>query len=213
MNPVSKRLLVAGLAVATEIGGRSHLLAYSGSWDIDRINDSIVFFRNGETLVTELYDVHFIAKLSNGPNAELMIFSGRNCRDCCAQNAVFLYSPSEKKVVEPEYAPYDYPGREYSVPDSTVLYRSRMFYGHVLPNVNEGIIWYQEMLGEDGRYMKSVYLVRFERGRIKEELILDNPPPLEETLKLIWSGSCTELQGADYVSEQTPPVYFEGSSY
>jgi hypothetical protein len=212
MNGVSKRLLIAGLVAATEIGRSHHVLASSGNWDVDRINDNTIFFRNGETLVTELYDVHFIGKLKS-EKVQLLIFSGKDCHDCCAQDAIFLYSPAEKKIVEPEYAPYDYPGAEYSVDDSTLLYRSRMFYGKVLPNVPNGIIWYQEMLEEDGQYRKSVYLVRLDKNRVTEQFIFENPPPVEATLRLLKSGECSELEGINYVSEQLAPEVPEDNLY
>jgi hypothetical protein len=202
MNGVKKRLLTAGLLVATEIGGQAYTYAASGNWDIERINDSVIFFRNGVKLETSLYDVHFIGKLKSRGSSQLLIFSGKDCHDCCAQNAVFLYSPSEKKVIEPEYAPYDYPGTEYSAIDSTVVYKSRMFYGKVLDNVSEGIIWYQQMLGDDGQYMNSAYIVKLDKDKVSEELVFENPPSIEETLSLESAGLCSELQGVDFLAEQ-----------
>lgn len=202
MNRVSKGLLSAGLAVTMEFGGSSYLRAYAGNWDIAGINDSVISFRNGVSITTSLYDVHFVGRLQSEKNSMLLIFSGKDCRDCCSPNAIFLYSPTDKKVIEPGYAPYDYPGTEYSPGDSTVVYTSRMFYGRVLPSVPNGIIWYQEMLGDDGNYMRSVYLVRLDKNRMKEELILENPPPIEETLYLLQANQCHELGGVDYISEE-----------
>ncbi|MGZ5283283.1 MAG: hypothetical protein ACXWEY_13485 [Bacteroidia bacterium] len=171
------------------------------SWEILRIADSTIYFKNGDKVVAPgLHDVKFLGQLKNKKNAHLMLFAGKDCKDCDASNAVFIYSTIDKKIVIPEYAPYDYPGTEYDAADSTMLYNTRMFYGNILPGVENGIIWYQNMLTDYG-YQKSVYLIKVEKNTIKEELLVENLPSIEDTLKLVEQKTAYEVPAVDYTIE------------
>ncbi|RYD69019.1 MAG: hypothetical protein EOP53_27860 [Sphingobacteriales bacterium] len=197
MNRISRSLLLLGLSAVTMCAA-TYAKASKGSWEILRIADSTVYFKNGDKVVAPgLYDVKFLGQLKNNKNAQLMLFAGKDCKDCDASNAVFIYSTADKKIVIPEYAPYDYPGTEYDAADSTVLYNTRMFYGKVLPNVENGIIWYQNMLTDYG-YQKSVYLIKVEKNKIKEQLLVENIPSIEDTLKLVDQKACYEVPSMDY---------------
>ena len=202
MKRFSKALFLTGLGILTA-GAVAYAAARSGgAWEIKKIKGSTIYFKNGEQLSTRLYDIRYIGKIDLKSNSPLYIFSGSSCKDCDEHNSIFLFSPAEnKKTVTPEYAPYDYPGKEYSSEDSSLLYQTRMFYGQVLPNVTNGIIWYQEMLGDDGHMMKSAYLIKVNNNRVSEELILNDIPSIEDTLKLVQANRAKELQGVDAVVE------------
>jgi hypothetical protein len=172
------------------------------NWYIKIIKDNVIYFSNGEKLKTDHFGVKLVGELPLNQNSPLYIFSGDACADCCSEKMVFLVTPGEKnKIVTPEYAPYDFPGKEFSTTDSTLQYESRMFYGNVLPDVQNGIIWYQTMLDDDNQYRKSVYLIRVENGRIYEDLIFENVPDISATLSLMNLHKCNEVAGADTVSE------------
>lgn len=200
MNRISRSLIAIGIgtfAFTTMSKGAI------GNWDIARIRDNVIYFRNGQKLNTGLQNARYIGQISLGGQSPLLIFSGEDCVDCCTPPAVFLFSPAEaQKKILPEYAPYDYPGREFSDTDSSLLYESRMFYGQVLPDVENGIIWYQTMLTELGDYQQSVYLLRVVNNKIYEELLLEDMPSLDDTLRLLKTGKCKEVKGADFVSER-----------
>jgi hypothetical protein len=171
------------------------------SWEILRIADSTIYFKNGDKVTAPgLYDVKFLGQLQNSKNAYLMLFAGKDCQNCDASNAVFIYSPVDKKIVVPEYAPYDYPGAEYDAADSTMLYNTRMFYGNVLPGVENGIIWYQNMLTDYG-YQRSVYLIKIVKNKIQEELLVENLPDIETTIKLAESKKCFEVPAVNYTAD------------
>ncbi|MGZ5304861.1 MAG: hypothetical protein ACXWDO_12160, partial [Bacteroidia bacterium] len=163
--------------------------------------DITIYLKNGDKVIAPgLHDVKFLGQLKNKKNAHLMLFAGKDCKDCDASNAVFIYSTIDKKIVIPEYAPYDYPGTEYDAADSTMLYNTRMFYGNILPGVENGIIWYQNMLTDYG-YQKSVYLIKVEKNTIKEELLVENLPSIEDTLKLVEQKTAYEVPAVDYTIE------------
>jgi hypothetical protein len=201
MNRFSKGLFLLGLSTLT-VAAVSFAKTNKGNWDILKIKGNTVYFRNGESLKTGLHDVKYIGKIQLKNNSPLYIFSGADCENCDEQNSIFVFSPAEKnKTVTPEYAPYDFPGREFSNEDSSLVYQSRMFYGQVLPNVTNGIIWYQDMLTDDGVYQRSVYLIKVVNNKISEQLILDNIPSIDDTLKMVAANKCQEVKGVDTLTE------------
>jgi hypothetical protein len=172
------------------------------NWYIKVIKDNIIYFKNGEKITTDHFDVKLVGDLPYKDNSPLYIFSGDECHDCCGNKMIFLVTPGEKnKIVTPEYAPYDYPGKEFSSTDSTLLYESRMFYGTVLPDINNGIIWYQTMLDDDNQYHQSVYLIRVLKGKLYEDLIFENVPSIETTLSLVNAHKCIEVKGQNTIEE------------
>lgn len=200
MNRISRSLLLLGLSAVTMCAA-TYATAAKSSWEILRIADSTIYFKNGDKVVAPgLHDVKFLGQLKNKKNAHLMLFAGKDCLDCDAANAVFIYSTKDKKIVIPEYAPYDYPGTEYDATDSTMLYNTRMFYGKILPGVENGIIWYQNMLTDYG-YQQSVYLIKVEKNGIKEELMVENLPNIDDTLKMVNQKLAYEVQPIDYTIE------------
>ena len=201
MKPVKRGIVVFGAAILV-VGAVTLVSASVGKWDIKKIKGSTLYFKNGKSLDTKLHDVKYVGKLNLKEQSPLYIVSGVTCQDCDEYRAVFLYSPAEsKQQLTPEYAPYDFPGREFSEADSALVYESRMFYGNVLPDVPSGIIWYQNMLTEDGIMEKSVYLMRIEEGKVSEKMLLENLPSIETTLKLVAQNKCKEVQGVDTVTE------------
>jgi hypothetical protein len=179
-----------------------YTLVRKKSWDITKIKSTVVYFENGQQLDTKLYNLKYVGQVDLRPNSPICIFSGNECEDCDDGNAIFLFTPAEKKkMITPELAPYDYPGREYADGDSTLLYESRMFYGNVLPDVENGIIWYQNMLTDDG-YQQSVYLIKIKNGKIEEALLLDNLPIIDATLQLAQEKKCTEVTGTDFITSE-----------
>jgi hypothetical protein len=205
MNRLSRAVIISGIAFCSlgiityaEAKGRKD------NWEISNIKDSLVTFKNGEQLNTSLYNVKLLAKLNYKAGSPVLIFTGTDCTDCCERKSVFLFTPGEKeKKVEPEYAPYDFPGKEYSSLDSTLLYESRMFVGNVLPNVPNGIIWYQNMLTEYGTYEPGIYLIKIVNGKMTEKLEFEHLPDIKETLDQVKLNKAVEIKGEDYVADDS----------
>jgi hypothetical protein len=197
-----RRQILIVFIFAMGISAAVYAVEQRQNWHIKVIKNNVVYFFNGQRLQTGYYDIKLLGELPLKQNSPLYIFSGVGCKNCDEEKMVFLMTPGEKtKLVTPEYAPYDYPGREYSSVDSALLYESRMFIGNVLPNVAHGIIWYQTMLDDDNQYHKSAYLVKIENGELNEDLIFENVPAIENTLALLKNHKCKEIAGVDSVME------------
>lgn len=202
MNRFSKGLLLLGLSTLAISAVAFAKTKRGGDWDIKKIKGSTIYFKNGEQLSTKLYDIRFVGSITMTNSSPIYIFSGTTCKDCDDHNSIFLFSPAEKKkTVTPEFAPYDFPGKEFSSEDSSLLYQTRMFYGNVLPNVPNGIIWYQDMLDETGDMQRSVYLIKVINNKLVEELIVENIPDIQETLDMVAASKAKEVTGADAVVE------------
>jgi hypothetical protein len=203
MNRLLRAIVIAGVA-ACSLGviTIAHAKGRKDNWEVSEIRDSLVTFKNGIQLNTSLNNVELIASLNLKPGSPILIFSGTDCVNCCERKAVFLFTPgeNEKKIV-PEYAPYDFPGREYSSFDSTLLYESRMFVGNVLPGIPNGIIWYQQMLTEYGKYEPGIYLIEITNGKLHEKLEFSHLPNIQDTLNLLKQNKCVEIKGEDYVAD------------
>jgi hypothetical protein len=203
MLRVKKQIVLITIGTVM-VATMSYALVKNSNWTVKQVKNNVIYFTNGQRLKTRHFDVKMLGQLELKKNSPLYIFAGAECQNCDAQEMVFLVSPAEKsKIVTPEYAPYDFPGREFSTVDSTLLYESRMYYGNVLPDVKNGIIWYQTMLDDDNQYRKSVYLIKIENEKLTEDLIFEDVPVIETTLALLKAHKCTEVKGVDYVNDGT----------
>lgn len=169
-------------------------------WTFDKVKDSIIVFKNGQTINTKLFDLQFIGQIPVANKAPYFIFSGRDCNECDANISIYIHSPSDGQLkVEYGENRYQYPGTEKDYETDSVLYISRAFYGQVLENIN-GVIWYANHLLENGKMGRFVFLSHIENGSLKDTTYDDNGG-LNQTINLMKKGFCKEIAGRQYSSE------------
>lgn len=191
MTPIPKLFILLGLTLWHQ---PSLPLSHTEDWEVINTQNSVLTFKNGSKLNTNLYDVGYIGTLEYKENSPIVIIEGVNCTNCDATKAIYLFTPGErnKKFITSD-VPFDYPVQEFTEIGHSLKYQSRMFYGNVLPNVSNGIIWYQTMLNEDGSYEKSIYLINITNGRIKEGIYFNHLPSIKTTLQYLSQHKCKEL--------------------
>ena len=172
----------------------------NNDWPFEKTFGSVLKFINEKEYNTNLFELKYIGQIQNGEKAPFLIFAGRECDECDANVSIYIHSPSNGLLnVENGENRYQYPGEERDFENDSLLYKSRAFYGQVLPNIN-GIIWYQNQLMENNSWQKSVFLIEVDQSG-KRDSVLKDLGQLEQTLDLQKKGLCTEIKGLKYTSE------------
>ncbi len=201
-------LFLAGCGTNDKSKGNSNQSADSlatktkdnSNWVFEKVNNSKLFFKGGQTFETNLFDLEYIGQVSADNKAPYLIFSGRDCNECDANISIYIHSPSDGKlVVDHGQNRYQYPGTENDYETDSVLYISRAFYGQVLESF-KGVIWYENRLLENGQMGRSVFLSYIDNGSLKDTTYEDNGK-IGETINLLKKGLCNEIVGRQYTSE------------
>lgn len=172
----------------------------NNDWTFEKTFGSVLKFINEKEYNTNLFELKYIGQIQNGEKAPFLIFAGRECDECDANVSIYIHSPSNGLLnVENGENSYQYPGEERDFENDSLLYKSRAFYGQVLPNIN-GIIWYQNQLMENNSWQKSVFLIDVDQSG-KIDSVLKDFGQLKQTLDLLKKGLCTEIKGLKYTSE------------
>lgn len=203
-------LLAVNLFISAYFPGKNHTaksptfmspqIKNGDEWIFDKIAGRVLKFKNGKAYNTELYNLSYIGQITNGSNAPFLIFSGRDCDECDANTSIYIHSPANGHLnVQNGENSYTFPGTEKDYENNKPVFKSRVFYGQVLPGV-KGVIWYQEQLMENNSWQKSTFLVNLDGG-VKKETTSKGVEKLKLTLQLLAQGSCKEIKGVDYTSE------------
>jgi hypothetical protein len=172
----------------------------SNEWLFDKVEGKVLRFKNGKMFNTSLYSLKYIGQITNDNKAPFLIFSGRDCNECDANISIYIHSSSNGHLnVENGENRYGFPGTERDLENNKPVFKSRAFYGQVLPGI-KGVIWYQNQLMENKSWQKSIFFVNL-NGGVKKETTSKDVEKLKLTLQLLEQGSCKEIKGVDYTSE------------
>lgn len=160
---------------------------------------AIIRFRNGQQFGTGLYDVTFLGTLLSG-KAPYVVLSGRGCTGCDANVSIHIISPLGSRVADTTTAFDRSPGREIDRETGKVVRKSRMFIGHCLPDLNDGVIQYDSIAHPSGRWLYALSVAHVVADTVASDLHIP-PPPIVETMRLSRSGECQEIAGTDQVGE------------
>jgi hypothetical protein len=171
-------------------------------WNVTSVRNEIIKFQNGKSFETPLYELKYIGQLKTQAKIPYLIISGRQCQDCDENISIYVHSPSDGKMKkEGEGTRYSYPGKEKDYASRKLIFEARTFYGNVLPDVDQGIIWYQTSIDDDSKTEKSVFLLEVRNDSLIERSYLNELPDIGRTLKLLKQKKCCEIQGMEITSE------------
>jgi hypothetical protein len=96
---------------------------------------------------------------------------------------------------------YEYPGTLKDYESNKPVQKTRFFYGRCVNDAGDVAVWFEESVGEDGKWLKAQSIVRLsESGEALARL-----EPLEgsltSVLKNVRGHSCKELPGIDGSTE------------
>jgi hypothetical protein len=179
---------------------RKHAISGLKGWTFDKVNGAVLTFKEGKQFDTKIYDVKYVGQISRGSKAPYLLFTGRGCYECDASISLYIQSPDDLyHSDESESERYALPGKEKDIASDSLVYKSRAFYGQILPGI-KGVIWYQQDLMQDNSWQKSTYWVKLENG-VKKDTMIKAWHKMPETLKLLKQGACKEIAGSTYTSE------------
>ena len=170
--------------------------------EMQAVNGRTIIFENGYKFTTTLYELKYIGQLKATTKIPYLIMSGRGCQECDANICIYVHSPSDGPMLGEEgQTRYTHPGRQRDYESDSLVYESRAFFGHVLPSVSEGVIWYEKYLTDKSSFEKSVFLLQVRGNELVDTTYTDSLPDIATTLKLAKQGECKEIAGMEQTTE------------
>lgn len=165
----------------------------ANSWKFEKVIGQTIYFSDNQQFNINLYDLKYVGQLSTGKDNPFLIVSGRTCRNCDENLAIYIYSPKTGLIQENnEPIRYSYPGKEYDYENNKLVFESRMFYGQCLDKNSSSIVWFQKELDPNEAYKESAFALEIIGENIKESIKKDTDLSIEQIIK-----NCNELPGID----------------
>lgn len=178
-------------------------LTVDKGWIPKKIEDKIIYFDNGKSFDTQLYQMKYLGQLKTKKKAPYLVLGGFQCSECDANYCIFIHSPNDGPILKHHSSPhsYLYPGRLEVVGDvdiSDQIYETRTFIGDCLPGRSNAVIWYITK-HEQGISENSVLIVYIdELDSLKEIELKSNLPNINITLEMVKANKCHEIEGANF---------------
>jgi hypothetical protein len=170
----------------------------SSDWSFEKTAGTSLVLKNAktqktETLKTSVPSPKFVAVLSDPDSgAPYVFYEGKTCPKCDSGNTSFFLQRLDGRGLT---ASFIHPGKIIEVKKNRNVYTSRLFYGHCLPSVKQGVVVHQTELVDRRGYQKSVSIAEPGPQYIYEVLLERRLPALKTTLDLVKRGVCTEISG------------------
>ncbi len=173
------------------------------NYDSTKVQGKNLVFSDGSKFETPLSHLKILGYLPNNGKMPFYILQGRDCNVCDAPDEIFIHCPADGELhLEIVSNRFPFPGHFYSRRDSMKIYEGRAFLGMVLFNKTNAMIWYQKVKMADGKMYENILLAEIVNGKLKKTLQSPETAKIDETLKLLDLGKCTEIEGKSYLSER-----------
>ncbi len=193
--PVFKRII--SLAALTLVVSSWGLESAHAAWVYEKtVGSSLVFkgpAEKPETLKTSVPSPLFIAVLSDPDSGTpYALYEGKTCPNCEAANtSVFLQRLDGKGKV----TSFVYPGKIKDPKKGAIVFDGRLFYGHCLPNVKQGVVSHQREQVDRRGMQRSVVIAEPGPQYAYEVLMERRLPSVKTTVSLVKRKSCFEIPG------------------
>jgi hypothetical protein len=170
-------------------------------WEFERIEGQVLYFKEGRTFKTTLYDLSYIGQLKTKDKAPYLVLSGKTCENCGEYKSIFIHSPSDGEMKSGnEIDRYSYPGKEYEMGFNDPVFESRFFYGQCSPDYENSIIWLQNFQDAEGKWRESLYVVTVENDTLSEVNVVGQKE-IADFKKTVEINKCMELEGIERTIE------------
>ena len=167
----------------------------ANAWKVIRIDSGYITYANGHRTNTGLYELKMIDQLTDSGHPPFTIVSGRECRECDANIALWAFSSADTNVTK-NMLKISYPGTQTDYETNKTVFSSRLFLGNCFGNNRESAMCFQEEhVGDSTR--KSIYAVRIMGNKLNDTLMTGWP----YDIKTIFSRRCREIAGQDMTTE------------
>lgn len=188
--------------------GSGIALGVSSEIEFDRIEENTLYFKASggqstpQPFKTELYDLKYLGPL-RGPaqvggenqasaSAPYFMFSGRPCKDCLHDSGIYAIRATGGKPTA-----YVYPGKIIDTKSRSVVLESRAFFGRCLPRKSAPayVVFQKERIDRRSGMQSSVFIATPGEDHMDERLLERHLPRLQDTLQLVKSKACREIEG------------------
>lgn len=157
---------------------------------------------NGSKFQTALFDLKVIGELQTVHKLPYYVLSGVGCEECDANTSIYIHSPSDGPMKNEGTQPrFNYPGREFSREDHSVISTTRMFLGDCAPTYPNAVMWFQHTIGSDRQWHDSVLVAAVRQDRLVDEVPKAMVPTIGEAEAAVRESRCRELPGVDQWEE------------
>jgi hypothetical protein len=170
--------------------------------DFDRLEENIVFFKAPagatapKSLKTELYDLKYLGVIRSSNDqataSPYFLFIARPCKNCLQDTGIYAIRPTGGKPTA-----FVYPGKVYEPKSRALVLESRAFFGHCLSRQSgdQYIVFQKERVDRRKQLQSSVLIAEPGSDHMNERLIERHLPRLQDTVRLVKSKSCHEIDG------------------
>ena len=154
-----------------------------------------ITFANGHVAKTRILNFRLVDYLVSSEGVTFIIFSGRDCTECDAENS--LYIDAIKKNTY-DVSGYTFPGRYYLQDSQQLLGETRVFYGQCLtPHTEVNVAFISRHFGMQ-QQLKVLYLNEDKVSHSNQNATKEIIDGIEVNLS---NGRCFEIYGNDVYSE------------
>lgn len=112
------------------------------------------------------------------------------------QNLYLFVQGNEKLKKQFQTKRYSLAGSTFDFMDELIA-EYRVFYGEILPNYKNAIIWVQKELSEDEKWIQSNYILDFSKGAIEEIRSKTKAVDIKKIINNKAQGKCKQLKNYD----------------
>lgn len=157
---------------------------------------------NGSKFQTTLFDLKVIGQLQTVQKLPYYVLSGVGCEECDANTSIYIHSPSDGPMKdEGKQQRFDYPGRQFSRPDHSVISTTRVFLGDCSQDYPNALIWFEHSSGDDRQWHDIVFVARVQNDHLIDEVPKASAPTIAEAETAVRKSRCRELPGLDQWAE------------
>ena len=154
---------------------------------------TVLTFRNGHRLYSDIFQVRFLGHLPRPRRAPLLVLGGWECHDCDApMNVWVIAADSDSGSVSGDH--YYYPGSVSGEDSNGPFYKGRAFIGRCLADRQPVVVWFQSERDSLGHWHSAVYRLTARGDSALGEFIRPHPP-ISVTLEAVQRGDCYEIPG------------------
>src|SRR5690606_23304170 len=167
--------------------------AAAAAWIHEATSGSSLRFKHSETgksetLKTDVPSPNFIAVLTDPESGTpYALYEGRSCAKCDASNTSLFLQRIDGKGKATTFV---HPGKIVDPKKGRLVYEGRLFYGHCLPKVKQGVVAHQRELVDRRGMQKSVLIAEPGPQYVYEVLLERRLPSVRTTLALVKRKVC-----------------------
>lgn len=171
------------------------------SWNVLRADGSFLIFNDNRRINTRLYDMNYLESLNDSTGNPYFVLSGRTCKECDENIAIFIVCPKDTARPLSELPKYAYPGKEYYYENNQLTFEVKLFIGNCIDNSRKSaaLIWVQKERDCSNKLDSSMFIVDIFHNKIRERNV--KPQTQEYTNYLQHLKNCKEIKGVETTSE------------